>query len=323
MASTITNFSENINTLYPIAGVDNDTQGFRDNFTNIKNALGSAADEINNLAKDTASLFQSLTYSTTVKDFTSTGTFTVAALDGSVISNVQIGTTSTRQPAFVSSLTVSRLYEEKYNLGTATNQVLTVIASSGSFQTLVIDTTNANSAEITLNGWPATGTNYYTQLAVEIKFVGTPTNSPVQTAFRNQCTTYGGSSTFLTILDEISGQPAGTSEMYRGMGIYDTSSITQATTPKSVIDQVLSSKQLLISPPSIFTASTNYYFAPYNVSLPYKITFKAPTGSALLVEDGAWYSQVLPTTGVNVAHFYSYDGGRTIYIKRIERYSNV
>jgi hypothetical protein len=38
-----------INGLYPIAGQDNDSQGFRDNFTNIKNNLNFAKTEINDL----------------------------------------------------------------------------------------------------------------------------------------------------------------------------------------------------------------------------------------------------------------------------------
>lgn len=36
----------NIDTAYPVAGQDNDSQGFRDNFTNIVTALESAKDEI-------------------------------------------------------------------------------------------------------------------------------------------------------------------------------------------------------------------------------------------------------------------------------------
>jgi hypothetical protein len=49
MSSTLTTYSNNINTTYPYPGVDNDTQGFRDNFANIKNALNTAAGEIGNL----------------------------------------------------------------------------------------------------------------------------------------------------------------------------------------------------------------------------------------------------------------------------------
>jgi hypothetical protein len=47
MASTIN--PNNIDILYPIAGQDNDTQGFRDNFRNIKNNLSTAATEISAL----------------------------------------------------------------------------------------------------------------------------------------------------------------------------------------------------------------------------------------------------------------------------------
>ena len=44
MASTID--TTNLNQLYPVAGVDNDSQGFRDNFANIKTNLETASSEI-------------------------------------------------------------------------------------------------------------------------------------------------------------------------------------------------------------------------------------------------------------------------------------
>jgi hypothetical protein len=47
MPSTIN--PNNIDTAYPVAGQDNNTQGFRDNFTNIKTNFESARDEINDL----------------------------------------------------------------------------------------------------------------------------------------------------------------------------------------------------------------------------------------------------------------------------------
>jgi len=54
MASTIntTNIDEN----YPVAGQDNDSQGFRDNFLAIKTGLGVAKNEITDLQSSTASL---------------------------------------------------------------------------------------------------------------------------------------------------------------------------------------------------------------------------------------------------------------------------
>ena len=49
MASTITNYSSNIDKTFPIPGQDNDTQGFRDNFIAINNAFNTAAAEISDI----------------------------------------------------------------------------------------------------------------------------------------------------------------------------------------------------------------------------------------------------------------------------------
>lgn len=54
MASTI--ISGTIDGTYPVAGIDNDTQGFRDNFTIIKTGLATAASEITTLQSTTAKL---------------------------------------------------------------------------------------------------------------------------------------------------------------------------------------------------------------------------------------------------------------------------
>lgn len=57
MASNI--ISGTIDGAYPVAGVDNDTQGFRDNFTIIKDGLATAASEIGALQDNTAKLNES------------------------------------------------------------------------------------------------------------------------------------------------------------------------------------------------------------------------------------------------------------------------
>lgn len=49
MASTITNYSSTINVQFPVAGVDNDSQGFRTNFSKIQSALTVASEEITSL----------------------------------------------------------------------------------------------------------------------------------------------------------------------------------------------------------------------------------------------------------------------------------
>ena len=51
--------SGTIDGAYPVAGVDNDTQGFRDNFTIIKTGLATAASEIGALQDNTAKLNES------------------------------------------------------------------------------------------------------------------------------------------------------------------------------------------------------------------------------------------------------------------------
>ena len=52
MASNIN--STDIDALYPVAGQDNDSQGFRDNFSTIKNSFATAATEITALQDKTA-----------------------------------------------------------------------------------------------------------------------------------------------------------------------------------------------------------------------------------------------------------------------------
>lgn len=54
MASNIN--SDSIDALYPVAGQDNDSQGFRDNFTTIKNSFATAKTEITALQTNSAKL---------------------------------------------------------------------------------------------------------------------------------------------------------------------------------------------------------------------------------------------------------------------------
>lgn len=71
----------NINTIdsaFPVAGKDNNSQGFRDNFSNIKTALKTAADEISVLQ------YQSITKGTVDKDLPA-----INNLQGCVLSNFQ------------------------------------------------------------------------------------------------------------------------------------------------------------------------------------------------------------------------------------------
>lgn len=56
MASTITNFSNSINVNYPVPGEDNDSQGFRNNFSKIQSALTVASKEITSIQNGSVNL---------------------------------------------------------------------------------------------------------------------------------------------------------------------------------------------------------------------------------------------------------------------------
>ena len=56
MSNTVTNFSSQINVNFPVAGEDNDSQGFRSNFSKIQNALGSAGQQLDGLQISSVSL---------------------------------------------------------------------------------------------------------------------------------------------------------------------------------------------------------------------------------------------------------------------------
>lgn len=70
---------QNIDGAYPVAGQDNDSQGFRDNFTNIKNNFTYAAQEITDL-QSKAVLVAPLTGSVTTNN----------NMNGTILQNMQL-----------------------------------------------------------------------------------------------------------------------------------------------------------------------------------------------------------------------------------------
>lgn len=75
MTSNIKQFSDNIDTNFPVQGRDNPSQGFRDNFAQIKLALITAADEISN-----------------VQTSSDIANFTLTTATATVLGGVKIGT---------------------------------------------------------------------------------------------------------------------------------------------------------------------------------------------------------------------------------------
>lgn len=114
MASNID--TSNINTNYPVAGEDNDTQGFRDNFNEIKKNLDSAETEITDLQNNTAKTNQSSNFF------------------GNRIVNADIDQST----------------ESFYDLGNIDSDE-TIDFQNGHYQTITVD----NDIRLTLDGWPA------------------------------------------------------------------------------------------------------------------------------------------------------------------------
>lgn len=79
MASNIT--ATTIDADYPIAGQDNDSQGFRDNFSLIKNSLLSAKSEIEDLQNNTIKSNQSNNYSNLTQTNLQLDTWTETIID--------------------------------------------------------------------------------------------------------------------------------------------------------------------------------------------------------------------------------------------------
>ena len=116
---------QNIDGAYPVAGQDNDSQGFRDNFTNIKTNFTYAAAEITDLQ------------SKAVLKAALTGTVLNNDMGGSILSNAQLQDMS----------------ETRVALGTVSG-AQTINYAAGPYYTL----TTSGSVSLSFTNFPASGT---------------------------------------------------------------------------------------------------------------------------------------------------------------------
>jgi hypothetical protein len=125
----------NIDGTYPVAGQDNNSQGFRDNFTNIKTNFQYAEDEITDLQNNAV---------------------LKSALSGTVLNNNMLG-------SILSNAELNDMGYTRLALGTTGGSV-SIDYSVGTYQTL---TTNA-SVSLGFTNWPAAGVagEVYLQLTV-------------------------------------------------------------------------------------------------------------------------------------------------------------
>jgi len=130
----------NIDGSYPVAGQDNNSQGFRDNFTNIKNNFQSAADEINDLQTNVV-LKAALTGSTLNNN-----------MNNNTISAVNLNDVSTTLVAI-----------------TSTSGAIAIDYSTGQYQTIANTT---GSVSLTFTNFPLTGFYGSVRLAIYITNTG-------------------------------------------------------------------------------------------------------------------------------------------------------
>jgi hypothetical protein len=125
----------NIDTTYPVAGQDNDSQGFRDNFTNIKNNFTEAQDEINDLQTKVV-LKSALTGGTLDNNF-----------DGSVLKAAKV-----------------QDFRETVNVIGTVSGSQTLNYASGHYHTL----TTSGSVSIAFSNLPATASHGKLRLAITV-----------------------------------------------------------------------------------------------------------------------------------------------------------
>ena len=123
---------------YPVPGVNNNSQGFRDNFTSIKNNLDTTKTELTDLQSKV--LLKS-------------------GLSGTTLDNNLAG-------ALISNASVRSFRTSTYNLGAEINDVLIIDVTKGDVQygTITGDTT------ISFAGWSPTGTQSSVQLNLTIDY---------------------------------------------------------------------------------------------------------------------------------------------------------
>lgn len=130
----------NINGTYPIAGQDNDSQGFRDNFTNVKNNLAFAKNEIEDLQNNV---------------------LLKGALSGTTLNN-ELGN------AQLKGVQCLRFTETIKDLtGTPLSGIVTLTWQDGHYQAITTD----GAVTLAFTGWPTSG--FYTTLRLQLN-VTTP-----------------------------------------------------------------------------------------------------------------------------------------------------
>lgn len=177
MASEI--ITSNINTNYPVPG-NNNSQGFRDNFANIKSALDVAKSEITTLQQSTAKIN------------------TTTNFDGNIVQNIRLKNSYHLVPNTLSTSTVS--YNDgsyqKISVSTDTTYTLTGWASGDNYSNLRLAVTPTTSTTININFNAGLG-SLKKPASLSLPYAATTTG----TIFWEAWSADGGTTVYLRLLD--------------------------------------------------------------------------------------------------------------------------
>jgi hypothetical protein len=145
MASTITNYTPNIDVQFPVPGADNDTAGFRTNFSNIRDGLTAAYNEISDIQLIQAGIINQL------DSVTAPTTINASIVTATTILSADISNTGTITANTISAS--GNITTNGYFVGDArylTNISRTDITSVGTLTSLTIEGGDTD-ATITVN----------------------------------------------------------------------------------------------------------------------------------------------------------------------------
>jgi len=248
MTSQISTYSGNINATFPVAGQDNDSQGFRDNFASIKSALTEANTEVSALQ----------TVVVTTADLATQSTPVTNNFQNSVISNAGFTKLS------------GVFYGPNTHVTTNTN----VDLSNGPIQKFII----AGNVTLTFTDWPS-NSNYLnaTYSTVRVMLYGDQLNSYTVTLSTANSgtlvpatgwTTLSGTSTFASggtvgsttiTLSSVTGFAAG--QLISGTGILPNTYIVS-----------ISGSVVTISDPLYAQGAGTYNSYSFSVASPVTVT---------------------------------------------------
>jgi hypothetical protein len=158
----------NIDGTYPIAGQDNSSQGFRDNFTNIKNNLAFAKSEIEDLQR--YALLKN-------------------PLPGTDLNNEM-------NNALIKGAQLIKTTEPINNVGTVSGSI-TINWEDAPFQFFEL----GGNTTLTVGNWPTSG--FYSQLRLQITVDSAAVNSGYAVTFSSSGVVYVGLSNIQNVLDNV------------------------------------------------------------------------------------------------------------------------